>query len=155
MGAEFDPRHNARILVLQKLFEQDFKSRAVYPDNDSFESIKPDFFSDDSLVELQNLEAYDHELVDSLWTGINEHLIQIDALVSKLAPDWPIKNIARIDLMIMRLAIAEGFILKATPQKVVINEAIELAKEFSNDQTRKFVSGVLGNLFENQATLLP
>ena len=68
----------------------------------------------------------------------------------KLAPEWPLNNIAKIDLEILRIAILEGFILKITPEKVAINEAIELAKEFSNDQTRKFVSGVLGNLFTNK-----
>ena len=56
--------------------------------------------------------------------------------------------------MFLRLAIAEGFILKSTPQKVVIDEAIELAKEFSNDQKRKFISGVLGNLFSKQEELI-
>ena len=52
----------------------------------------------------------------------------------------------KIDLQILRIGILEGFITKSVPKKVAVNEAIELAKEFSNEQSRKFVSGVLGAL---------
>ena len=144
---EFDPRHNARIIVLQRLFEKDFK--------DSNTNIAvSDSFSDLALQEISELGEYDRAHVETLYNGVVKNCDHIDTIISKLAPEWPIKNIARIDLMILRLAIYEGFILKSAPQKVVIDEAIELSKEFSNDQTRKFISGVLGNLFTNETELL-
>jgi N utilization substance protein B len=147
MTAEFDPRHNARIIVLQKLFEKDFKlSNPQLAGNNSFNDL--------ALQEASDLDAFDPELVMSLSDCLERNAMRIDSIIEELAPEWPISQISKIDLMILRLAIAEGFILKITPQKVVINEAIELAKEFSNDQTRKFVSGVLGNLYTNQLEIL-
>lgn len=147
MTAEFDPRHNARIITLQRLFEKEFKLSNP-------ELATENNFNDLQLIEANNLDEYDSDLVDTLVNEIERVTPQIDKLITQLAPEWPIASISKIDLSILRMAIAEGFILKITPQKVVINEAIELSKEFSNDQTRKFVSGVLGNLFTNQKNLL-
>lgn len=143
MTAEFDPRHNARIIVLQRLFEKDFKTSNPELSSDNY-------FNDLSLQEASGLDAFDTQLVNDLVACLDTNTEKIDLIITKLAPEWPITQISKIDLMILRMAIAEGFILKLTPQKVVINEAIELAKDFSNDQTRKFVSGVLGTLFINQ-----
>ncbi len=147
MTAEFDPRHNARIITLQRLFEKEFKlCNPNLATEYNFDNLQ--------LIEATDLEDYDTELVDTLIGEIDRLTPQIDELITELAPEWPISSISKIDLSILRMAIAEGFILKITPQKVVINEAIELSKEFSNDQTRKFVSGVLGNLFSNQKELI-
>ncbi len=146
-ATEFDPRHNARIIVLQRLFEKDFK-------DSNLGILSGESFSDSALQELSELGPYDAQHVEELYQGVINNIEQIDKLINELAPEWPIVNIARIDLMILRLAITEGFILKCAPQKVVIDEAIELAKEFSNDQTRKFISGVLGNLFNKQSELI-
>lgn len=147
MSAQNALRHNARIIVLQRLFELDFKSNNLNLAN-------PELFSEELLQEASELTEYDQELAKTLFDGVQDHMDKLDTLVKQLAPEWPLSNIARIDLMILRLAITEGFILNLTPQKVVIDEAIELAKEFSNDQTRKFVSGVLGNLFIKQQEIL-
>ena len=136
-------KHNSRIILIQRLFEQDFFT----PEIDK-ESIN--YFSESSLKEFSNIDDIDKTFVSIIMEGIKNNKKKVDELILKLAPEWPITNIAKIDLEILRIAILEGFILKITPEKVAINEAIELAKEFSNDQTRKFVSGVLGNLFSNK-----
>ena len=140
-------KHNSRIILIQKLFEQDFLT-------DTQESTSVKSFPESSLKALSSIENIDNEFVLTILKGIKSHNKKIDALILKLAPQWPINNIAKIDLEILRVAILEGFILKITPEKVSINEAIELSKEFSNDQTRKFVSGVLGNLFTNKEKYL-
>lgn len=142
-----DSRHNTRILILQKFFEKDFHAQREY-------SNKSKYFSTTKLKEVDELRRYDKELFEKLLVGIETNQEDIDKIIKQLAPDWPIDKIAGIDLQILRLAILEGFVLKITPEKVAIDEAIELAKEFSNDQSRKFVSGVLGNLIENKEKYL-
>ena len=140
-------KHNSRIILIQKLFEQDF-----FSGTQANEAIKS--YSEATLKELSDIQYIDQEYVLTILDEIKNNQVKIDELILKLAPEWPINNIAKIDLEILRIAILEGFIIKITPEKVAINEAIELSKEFSNDQTRKFVSGVLGNLFTNQEKYL-
>lgn len=103
------------------------------------------------VIKVSEIEDKDinKTLLKNIIDTVEKNIDKIDKIITELAPEWPLDNISKLDLSILRIAIAEGFILNVTPQKVVINEAIELSKEFSNDQTRKFISGVLGNLFEN------
>jgi len=77
---------------------------------------------------------------------------KIDKLVSRHAPSWPIEQIATVDLAILRMAIFELVFEKKEPQKVVIDEAIEIAKEYGNESSSSFINGVLGSILqENQA----
>ena len=71
----------------------------------------------------------------------------IDRLISGCAPEWPLEQINRIDLAILRLAIFELLHLP-TPPKVVIDEAVELAKEYGSENSSKFVNGVLGTAMD-------
>jgi N utilization substance protein B len=137
-----DPRHNSRVITLQRLFQEEFKNRHMTEEYEDYPV--------NTLEEIDEIKNYDTDLSKILLEGVRENLTRIDGIISKLAPEWPINKIAVIDLLILRIAILEGFLLKITPPKVVINEAIELAKDFSNEQTRKFVSGVLGNIYLNQ-----
>ena len=73
---------------------------------------------------------------------------KIDLIISKSAPDWPIKQINRIDLAILRLAVFELAITKKEPPKVIIDEAVELAKEYGSDKSSSFVNGVLGTILK-------
>jgi len=70
----------------------------------------------------------------------------IDKEIAKAAPDFPVDKINKIDLAILRLAVYELFIEKKEPAKVIIDEAIELAKEYGGDTSPSFVNGALGNL---------
>ena len=72
-------------------------------------------------------------------------LNQIDQLVAKNAPEWPISQINRVDLSVLRLAVYE-LTHTDTPQKVIIDEAVELGKEFGSLSSAKFINGVLGNV---------
>ncbi len=72
---------------------------------------------------------------------------QLDALIVKYAPQWPIKQIASCDLAVLRLAIAELLFEPDSPKKVIINEAVELARLFGGDNSSKFVNGVLGSIY--------
>lgn len=78
---------------------------------------------------------------------------EIDVLIEKAAPDWPIGKIAKMDLAILRLSVYELIFDKTVPPKVAIDEAVELAKEFGGETSPKFVNGVLGTLFKTDANL--
>ncbi len=73
-----------------------------------------------------------------------EKLDVIDPLIAKGAPEWPIDKLNHVDLAILRLAVFELVIDKKQPVKVIIDEAIELAKEFGGDTSPSFVNGALG-----------
>lgn len=77
-------------------------------------------------------------------------LIKIDSILGKAAPEWPVEKLNKVDLAILRLAIWELIIEKINPPKVVIDEAVELAKEFGADNSPSFVNGVLGTILSNQ-----
>ena len=76
-------------------------------------------------------------------------LKKIDGIITKAAPEWPLVQINRIDLTILRLAIWELVIKQKEPPKVIIDEAIELAKAFGSENTPSFVNGVLGAVYKN------
>lgn len=80
--------------------------------------------------------------------GIVSNLKRIDELIAKSAPDRPIAEINKIDLAILRLAIFELIIETGTPPKVVIDEAVELGKEYGSDSSASFINGALGKLIE-------
>lgn len=72
----------------------------------------------------------------------------IDKEIEKAAPTWPVEKLNKIDLAILRLAVYE-LKYESTPPKVVIDEAVELAKEFGSDNSASFVNGVLGTIYKN------
>lgn len=75
---------------------------------------------------------------------------EIDKLIKKAAPEWPINKVAKIDLAILRLAVYEIVIDKHQPDKVIIDEAIEIAKAFGNDRSPSFINGVLGTILKSK-----
>ena len=81
-------------------------------------------------------------------SAIISHLSKIDQLIAKSAPDRPINQINRIDLAILRLATFELTMDKDIPPKVVIDEAVELGKEFGSESSPSFINGALGKLVE-------
>lgn len=133
MEETLDPRHVARAIALQQLFNHLFPETNTFAAND--------------LLEVLEVEKYDTELCTQIVEGVKTSQTEIDPIITQFAPSWPIDQIAPIDLIILRMGIWEGFISKITPAKVVINECIELAKEFGGENSSSFVNGVLGNLF--------
>jgi N utilization substance protein B len=75
---------------------------------------------------------------------------QIDTIIQASAPEWPIDKIAKIDLCVLRLAVYELKFDKKAPYKVVIDEAVELAKAYGNENSAKFVNGVLGSVIKGE-----
>lgn len=79
---------------------------------------------------------------------INNSLDKIDRTIEKAAPQFPINKIAKIDVAILRLAVFELLIEKKEPFKVIIDEAIELGKEYGSDSSPAFINGVLGTIYK-------
>lgn len=73
---------------------------------------------------------------------------ELDVYIHEAAPEFPIEKINKIDLAILRLAVYEMFIEKKTPPKVVVDEAIELAKEYGAESSKGFINGALGKLIQ-------
>ncbi len=100
--------------------------------------------------ELITGEGVDQVLAEDIIRGVKENIDYIDSLVEKHAPEWPIDKISKIDLVILRIAIFELLFKENIPEKVAIDEAVELAKEFGNETSSKFVNGVLGTIAEEK-----
>lgn len=81
---------------------------------------------------------------------ITSKLKEIDKIIEKCAAEWPIEKINKVDLAILRLAVFELFFEKKVPPKVIIDEAVELAKEFGSESSPGFINGVLGTAIKNR-----
>ena len=123
----------ARIVALQVLHEAD----AV---RHSPERVLARRVEEESL--LPSAKAFALSLVE----GVIANREEIDKIVSRFAPSWPISQIAMVDRNILSLAIFEMMLGSGTPPKVAINEAVELAKAFGSDSSPRFVNGVLGSV---------
>jgi transcription antitermination protein NusB len=95
--------------------------------------------------ELFKKDFYDQK-VDAEAKNIFDNMQQIDEIITKAAPEYPIEKINRVDLAILRLAVYELTIDKKEPRNVIIDEAVELAKEFGGEKSPSFINGALGNI---------
>lgn len=135
-------RHLGRIVALQTLYEDELRS-----------SVGDTVDLDEAIA--RNLERYkesidDRDFVVSLVRGVNDKVAELDAVLQPLAPEWPLDQIARIDRATLRMGLYELlFEADNVPPKVVINEAVELAKSFGSDNSSKFINGVLGTAYRN------
>lgn len=132
-------RHLSRSIAMQSLYEWDFSGKET----------------DLEKVIEKNLKEFgpglgDESFVWDLVTSVVKHLKEIDEIIKKAAPQWPINQISIVDRNILRLGIYELLYedKKAVPPKVAINEAIELAKSFGGENSGRFVNGVLGTVFK-------
>jgi len=92
----------------------------------------------------------DKTFIWQLATGVIQHLKEIDEIIKKAAPQWPVEQISIVDRNVLRIGIYELILgdKEAVPPKVAINEAIELAKSFGGENSGKFVNGVLGTVYK-------
>jgi N utilization substance protein B len=91
------------------------------------------------------------EFAWKIMKGIIDHLGAIDNLIRNYAPEWPLEKISLIDKNILRLGVYELLFAdkKEVPPKVAINEAIEIAKNYSNQNSPRFINGVLGTIYQD------
>ncbi|MFA5935547.1 MAG: transcription antitermination factor NusB [Patescibacteria group bacterium] len=132
-------RHLARALAMQSLYEWDFHGAQ----------------KDGAEIISRNLEEFapeldEKEFATKIVTDVMAHKDEIDATITKFAPDWPLEKITTVDRNILRIGTYELMYNDEIPSKVAINEAIELAKTFGGESSGKFVNGVLGAVYRSQ-----
>lgn len=130
-------RTRARSVALQALYEIDITG---HPLDQVLESRL-----DESSLEPK-LAGFTTRIV----TEVRQLVDKLDSFIAEHAPEWPLNQVATIDRNIIRIALWEFSVYKQTPLKVVINEAVELAKLYGSDSTPRFVNGVLGSLSSRQ-----
>ena|SRR5579884_3011420 len=136
-------RHLGRIIALQTLYEQDLRLEAADQQFDLSEVLKRNIGRYDQMLE-------DVAFVEQLVKGVSEQSDKLDAKLQPVAPEWPINQIARMDRLVLRIGLYELENEADVPPKVVINEAVELAKAFGGENSSKFVNGVLGTLLRQK-----
>lgn len=132
-------RHLSRSIAMQSLYEWDFRGR----DN----NLLPEIIERNTKEFGPGIESAD--FVSNLVNGVLEHINELDQIIEKSAPQWPLDQIAIVDRNVLRLGIYELLFgnREEVPPKVAINESIELAKTFGGDASGKFVNGVLGTIY--------
>lgn len=126
-------RHQARIVALKSLYEVDLTGHSA-----------------DAVVERRLLNAELSPELEALSRAMLNGTLaardEVDALIHRLAPTYPVEQLAPVDRNILRLAIYEIIHDNNVPVRVAINEAVELAKEFGSDSSAKFINGVLSSV---------
>lgn len=134
-------RHLGRIIALQTLYEAAFRldcgDKAV----------------DLTSILQKNISRYraaldDKDFIVGLVEGVDKSTADLDGKLQPIAPEWPLNQIARIDLLVLRIGAYELINHQDVPAKVAINEAVELAKSFGAENSSKFINGVLGTLLK-------
>jgi len=95
-------------------------------------------------------EFDEKEFATGIVDGVIKYQTDIDATITKFAPDWPLAKITTVDRNVLRIGVYELLFNHDIPSKVAINEAIELAKTFGGESSGKFVNGVLGAVYRDQ-----
>jgi len=131
------PRTRARSLALQVLYEVDI---ANHPP-----------------AKIYRIRLEENPLTDELSDFARQIIFgvlpltgDLDQIIARYAPEWPLDQIAAIDRNILRMALWEFAVFHETPIKVAINEAVELAKQYGSDSAPRFINGVLGALADHQ-----
>ena len=131
-------RHLGRIVALQTLYEYEFRSELNDQHVEYIDILRRNMTEYSSSID-------DVDFVNRLVAGVLQKTAELDDKLQPLAPDWPLSTIARIDRAILRMGLYELiYSTDDVPPKVVINEAVELAKAFGSDNSGKFINGVLG-----------
>ena len=131
-------RHLARTIAVQTLYQWDFNEQKK-DIKDIISEVKENFAP----------EFNDGQFITHLVDGVTHHLKEIDDLITKFAPEWPLDQITIVDRNVLRLGTFELRFDEAIPAKVAINESIELAKTFGGESSGKFVNGVLGAIYKD------
>lgn len=139
-GSPIGRRHRGRVLALEVLYELELApghaAEAALAQRGEDREAAPETV------------AFARELIE----GIDQHRAAIDDRIHHAAPAWPLDQMPRIDVSILRLAIFEILFDNRTPLKAAINEAVELAKEYGGENSPRFVNGVLGAIVGDSAS---
>jgi N utilization substance protein B len=131
-------RHLARTIALQVLYQWDFNGLNLELLEETIETNIKEFAP----------QFDDNGFIKNLINGVIKNQPEIDKLITTNAPEWPLDQITMVDRNVLRIGIHEMKFDPDIPEKVAINEAIELAKAFGGESSGKFVNGVLGTIYK-------
>ncbi len=139
-------RKTARDIAMRLVYEIDFNSERV-SDVIKFRLSDEGFLSlaneDDAYISVPEKNEKDYIL--KVVSGVYEHLPEIDSYIEKYAVGWKFNRISRVALAILRVCMFEIIYMPDIPEKAAINEAVELAKRYEDEDIPPFVNGVLGS----------
>lgn len=130
-------RTEARELFMQLLFQMDIQ-------NDFSKELKDKFIME-YMEESNQLDYFDR-----LYSSTIENLEKVDKILNESSENWKISRISKVDLAILRLSAIEILYMKDIPDSASINEAVDMAKKFSNEDSGKFINGILGKVARNK-----
>lgn len=128
MKTSKDPRHLQRIKLMQELFSYGFNKQ--------------------KLSANRNYKSQNKQMKQIL-----KQISDIDGWIEKSAPKWNVEKINHLDLAILRLAVFELMVEKKNPPKVIVDESVELAKEYGSEASPGFINGALGKLISDKKLL--
>lgn len=126
-------RKEARELLMQMVFQMDAQM------DKSIELME-------TLMRDREIGHAQEEYLYASFRAVADHMDEIDELINRYSQKWTVKRMPKADLAIVRLAVGEALFCEDIPPAVAINEAVNLAKEYGNDGTPKFVNGLLGKI---------
>lgn len=136
-------RHVARSVIMQSLYQWDFKGRPSAAMPAIIEQVTKEFGAG-----IEETSQYVNDTV----LGVVDNVDKIDAELTAFAPNWRLSDMSIVDRNILRLGVYELKFTQNIPPKVAINEAIELAKSYGGPSSGKFVNGILGAMFNVMPT---
>ncbi len=144
-------RHLARSIVLQSLYEWDFYGCKSGQAADNVKSVKTGLTK---IIE-RNLQEFgpgidEPEFVWRIADGVIKNFDNLNKIIERAAPEWPLSQISIVDRNVLRIGLYELLFAdpEEVPAKVAINEAIELAKNYGGPNSGKFINGVLGTVYK-------
>ena len=133
-----DSRRLARIAAMSLYYEREIKDSA-----DEYSTTLVDF---EDVLERAKLDDANLQYIDDALTSLEAHREDMDQLISANLKDWTIERISKVDLSILRLAVAEMLYMEDIPVSVSVNEAVEISKLYSDREAYKFINGILRNI---------
>lgn len=98
----------------------------------------------------ENIDDADREWISQIYNGVTEHNLELEDIISSHLKGYVLSRVYKVDLAILKLAVYEIKFVKDTPVSVIINEAVELSKKYSTDNSYKFINGVLASIVKEE-----
>ena len=143
-------RTQIREQIFKLLFRREFNSENDMPEQVKLFFENPSIEEDEINIKDVSLKSTEELYIREKYTGIVEKIEELDKAISSTSKGWTIDRISKVDLTILRLAIFEIKYDDEIPNNVAIDEAVELAKKFGQDESSSFVNGILASIAKQE-----
>lgn len=143
-------RTQIREQIFKLLFRREFNSENDMPEQVKLFFENPSIEEDEINIKDVSLKSTEELYIREKYNGIVEKIEELDKAISSTSKGWTIDRISKVDLTILRLAIFEIKYDDEIPNNVAIDEAVELAKKFGQDESSSFVNGILANIAKQE-----